>query len=91
MCAALAKDIQKKFGGAIGDLVWFGEVGSAVHQHRQLDDALHPVKVAKGGLQIGEEVYGDAACGLLALRSCDLLPDFAGERLAVFLAMRPDK
>ena len=33
MCSTLAKDFQKKFGGTIGDLVWFGEAGSAVHQY----------------------------------------------------------
>ena len=41
MCPALAKDFHKKFGGAIGDLVRFGEAGSAVHQSarfcRELD------------------------------------------------------
>ena len=43
MSAALAKDIQKELGGAIGDLVRFGEVGGAVDQHHQLDDLLHSV------------------------------------------------
>ena len=47
MCPALAKDFHKKFGGAIGDLVRFGEAGSAVHEYRHLDNALHPVQIAK--------------------------------------------
>src|ERR1700730_2071835 len=38
MRAALAKDFQKKFGGAIGDLVRFGKAGSAVDQYQQPDD-----------------------------------------------------
>src|SRR5579864_1853350 len=85
MCSALAKHFAKKFGGAIGDLVGFGEVGSAVHQYRHLDDTLHLVQVAKGRLQRGEDFDGYVACGLPALRRCDLLPQFAGEWLAVFL------
>lgn len=72
MCSALAKDFAKKFGGAIGDLVRFGEAGSAVHEYRHLDDPLHLVQVAKGRLQRGEDFDGDVARGLPALRSCDL-------------------
>src|SRR5882724_10049843 len=85
MCSALAKDFAKKFGGAIGDLVGFSEAGSAVHEYRHLDDTLHLVQVAKGRLQRGEDFDGDLTRGLPALRRCDLLPQFAGEWLAVFL------
>src|SRR5215831_341415 len=85
MCSTLAKDFQKKFGGTIGDLVWFGEAGSAVYQYQHLDDTLHLVEVANGSLQRGEEFDGDVTCGLPALRRCNLLSQLAGEWLAVFL------
>src|SRR5260370_20142395 len=85
MCSALTNAFAKKFGGAIGDLVGFSEAGSAVHEYRHLDDTLHLVQVAKGRLQRGEDFDGDVTRGLPALRRCDLLPQFAGEWLAVFL------
>src|SRR5579864_500362 len=85
MCSALAKYFAQKFGGAIGDLVGFGEVGSAVHEYRHHDDTFHLVQVTKGRLQRGEDFDADVACSLPALRGCDLLPQFAGEWLAVFL------
>src|SRR6516162_4117872 len=46
---------------------------------------LHPIQVAKGRLKRGEEFDGDVTSGLPALRRRDLLPQFAGEWLAVFL------
>src|SRR5215467_11865337 len=91
MCSALAKDLAKKFGGAIGDLVGFGETGSAVHEHRHLDVTLHLVEVAKGRPQRGEDFDGDVTRGLPALRRCDLLPSLPENGLPSFLASRPDR
>src|SRR5712671_3242412 len=85
ICAALAKDFQKKFGGAIGDLVRFGKAGSAVHQYQQPDDTFHPIQVVQGTVQRREEFDGDITRSLPVLRRCDFLPHFAGERLAVLL------
>ena len=64
MRAALAKDFQKKFGGAIGDLVRFGKAGSAVDQYQQPDDTFHPIQVVQGTVQRREEFNATsrAAC-----------------------------
>jgi hypothetical protein len=91
MRTALAKDFQKKFGGAIGDLVRFGKAGSAVHEYQQPDDTFHPIQVVQGTVQRREEFDGDITRCLPALRRCDFLPHFAGERLAVLLRQSPDK
>ena len=91
MCSALAKDFAKKFGGPIGDLVGFGEAGSAVHEYRHLDDTLHLVQVAKGRLQRGEDFDGDVTRGLPAPAVVICCPSLPENGLPSFLASRPDK
>src|ERR1044071_972140 len=85
MRAALAKDFQKKFGGAIGDLVRFGKAWSAVHQYQQPDNTFHPVQIVQGTVQCREEFDGDITRCLPTLSHGDFLPQFAGEWLATFL------
>lgn len=90
MRAALAKDFQKKFGGAIGDLVRFGKAGSAVHQYQQPDDTFHPIQVVQGTVQRREEFDGDITRCLpsAVVISCPTLPE---NGLPSFFASRPDK
>jgi hypothetical protein len=90
MCAALAKDFQKKFGGAIGHLVRFGKDGSAVHQYQQPDDTFHPIQVVQGTVQRREEFDGDITRCLpsAVVISCPTLPE---NGLPSFFASRPDK
>ena len=84
MGAAFAKHLGQQFRAAVGDQVLLDEVGRAVHQAHDLDDAAHALQVAHGGLQGAHQVDGHRACGFGALRGRHVLPQAANPGFAVF-------
>jgi len=82
-CAPRSPKISRKSSEAPLALVRFGKAWSAVHHYQQPDDTFHPIQVVQGTVQRREEFDGDITRSLPALRRCDFLPHFAGERLAV--------
>ena len=58
-------------------------VGRAVHEDEELDDALDALEVAEGGVQRAQEVDGDAAGRLASLLGRERRAELADPRLAV--------
>src|SRR5437660_11844301 len=87
MRAALAKDFQKKFGGAIGDLVRFDKAGSASSltiRFTLFRSCRAPCNVARSSMA----TYRAAFLPSAVVISCPTLPE---NGLPSFFASRPDK
>jgi hypothetical protein len=83
--ATVAEDFGEQFGGAVGDEMLLVERRGAVHQHEQLDDAPDRIEVAGRCFKSSQQIDGDPARGLFAVRRGEIRAELPGPGLAILL------
>src|ERR1700687_5926562 len=79
----------QQFEGAVGDDVWLRKMRCTVHQHHELHNACNFVQISDGGLQRGNQRYGDVTCSLFALLYGNVRPQLSGPWFAVLFRDPP--
>src|SRR4051812_15683720 len=83
MGSTRAEHLMEQLRGAVCDQVRLREVGRAVHEDQQLEDAGDRVEVGRCGMERAEKPNRDSARGLLSLRDGDLRTESANPGLTV--------